>query len=134
MDGSVATLVPVASGDMTTAPPSGGLQVLARHVAAVNSTVNGWGVHKLTSDLAPDCTMLFEGIPVGPFEGREAIAEAYRTNPPDDTIEVLEATFKPARVEATYAWSQKPDQAAGRILLDLEGELITKWIVEYWTD
>lgn len=118
---------------MTSAPTGTGLQVLARHVAAVNASVTGWGIYKLTADLAPDCIMQFEGIPVGPFKGREAIADAYRANPPDDTIVVLDATFKPGRVEATYAWSQKPEQPAGRLLLDLDGELITNWTVDYWT-
>ena len=33
---------------------------------------------------------LLEGIPVGPFRGREAIAAAYRAQPPDDEIELLD--------------------------------------------
>ena len=33
--------------------------------------------------------MRFTGIPVGPFEGRTAIAAAYRENPPAETVTLL---------------------------------------------
>jgi hypothetical protein len=35
------------------------------------------------------------GVSVGPFRGREAIADAYRSRPPDDEIRLL----TPPRVE-----------------------------------
>jgi hypothetical protein len=34
--------------------------------------------------------MEFSGVPVGPFVGKQAIAAAYREQPPDDELRVLE--------------------------------------------
>ena len=38
-----------------------------------------------SSLFAPDGVLRFEGVPVGPFVGRAAIAAAYDERPPDDT-------------------------------------------------
>jgi steroid Delta-isomerase len=108
--------------------------VLARHIAALNAGVEGHDFEPMGDGLTEDCSMRFEGIPVGPYAGRAAIVAAYRTNPPDDRFVLLEQRVEPARVEATYAWSRKPHQPAGRILLDLEGELISAITVQYWSD
>lgn len=88
----------------------------------------------MVAGLADVCVMTFIGVPVGPFEGRTAIADAYAANPPDDAIVVLDATFAPGTVAATYAWSQAPDRPAGRLVLELGGKLISAVTVDYWTD
>ena len=56
----------------------------------------------------------FVGIPVGPFVGKEAIAAAYRTQPPDDELVVLEPLGECAVV---YAWSREPARPAGELHL-----------------
>jgi hypothetical protein len=109
-------------------------RVLARHVEALNSGVAGNGFDRLGDGLTDTCTMRFEGIPVGPFEGRDAVVEAYRTSPPDDGIVVLEAEYGERQVVATYAWAAAPQRPAGRMLLDLDGELISALTIEYWSD
>lgn len=108
--------------------------MLTRHVAAINAGVEGEGFEALGAGLTEGCSMVFDGIAVGPFHGRDAIVEAYRTNPPDDRIIVLEATYPADRVEATYAWGVAPQRPAGRILLDLEGDLISSITIDYWPD
>lgn len=108
-------------------------RILDSHIAAVNAVAAGGDAEQLAAGLTPDCTMTFEGIPVGPFEGREAVVAAYRMNPPDDQVVVLDSRLGEGRIEATYAWSASPDRAAGRILLDLEGDLVKTWTVDYWT-
>ena len=40
---------------------------------------------------ADDAVMRFEGVPVGPYVGRPAIAAAYATRPPTDTMTVRHA-------------------------------------------
>jgi hypothetical protein len=109
-------------------------QVLGRHLDALNSGVAGNGFDRLGANLTEDCTMRFEGVPVGPFEGRAAVVEAYRQSPPDDGIVVLEAQYDERRAVATYAWSATPDKPAGRLLVDLDGELISALTIEYWSD
>jgi hypothetical protein len=36
-----------------------------------------------------DAELAFEGVPVGPFRGKPAIAQAYAEQPPDDEIVIL---------------------------------------------
>jgi hypothetical protein len=107
-------------------------QILDRHLAAVNAVAAGGDARHLAGGLTPDCTMTFVGIPVGPFVGREAVVAAYRANPPDDQVVVLDRQLTEGRIEATYAWSAEPGRPAGRIILELEGELVKAWTVDYW--
>jgi hypothetical protein len=75
--------------------------------------------------------MEFRGIPVGPFSGRDAIAAAYRAQPPDDELRVLDERQRAGRVEARYAWLAEPDVAAGEMLLTHEAGLIRKLVVTF---
>ena len=78
-----------------------------------------------------DAEMEFRGVPVGPFHGRDAIAEAYRAQPPDDELRVLEQRERDARTEARYAWLAEPDVAAGELLLAAEDGLIRKLVITF---
>jgi len=62
---------------------------VADHFAVFNAAVqrNDWTDFLAT--FTPDAVMSFEGIPVGPFAGRDAIAAAYAEQPPDDTMTCL---------------------------------------------
>ena len=100
--------------------------LLARHVERFNEGV-------LTNDFAPmieqfadEAELSFEGVPVGPFLGRPAIAAAYREQPPDDTIEILGSRERPdGTVVADYAWSADAPRRAGELRLtpDAEGKI-----------
>jgi steroid Delta-isomerase len=71
-----------------------------------------------------DAELRFEGIPVGPFAGRDAIAEAYRAQPPDDEIVLLDA-------DGTYAWANEPEISAGQMFLtERDGEIV-RLVVRY---
>jgi len=78
-----------------------------------------------------DAEMEFRGVPVGPFHGRDAIAEAYRAQPPDDELRVLEDRERDGRTEARYAWLVEPDVAAGELLLSGEDGLIRKLVITF---
>jgi steroid Delta-isomerase len=53
---------------------------------------------------AEDAELQFEGVPAGPFFGRDAIDAAYRELPPDDEIEILGSEERDGEVVARYAW------------------------------
>jgi hypothetical protein len=78
--------------------------------------------------------MEFRGVPVGPFHGRNAIAEAYRAQPPDDELRVLEHREREGGVDARYAWLAEPDVAAGELLLSVEDGLIRKLVITFDRD
>ena len=73
--------------------------------------------------LTDDCELEFLGIPVGPFHGRDAIGEAYRTQPPDDELVLLD--------DRRYAWSREPDRPAGELHLDERDGKISRIRVLY---
>jgi steroid Delta-isomerase len=71
-----------------------------------------------------DAELVFEGIPVGPFRGREAIGEAYAAQPPDDEIVLLDG-------DGTYAWSKEPETPAGQMFLtERDGEIV-RLVIRY---
>jgi hypothetical protein len=57
------------------------------HIGLFNAAVvsGDWGA--FVGHFSADAVMEFIGPSIGPFVGRAAIADAYATSPPDDTIE-----------------------------------------------
>src|SRR5262245_20485006 len=91
--------------------------LLRDHVARFNEAVRSGDFAPMLTAFTDDSEMRFEGVPAGPFVGRDAIAEAYAENPPDDEIRLL----GPLRVHgdgasAAYAWA-RDGMPAGRIAL-----------------
>ena len=97
-------------------PRSSVSELLRQYVERFNAGVRtgDWNEMLLGFDEAAE--MEFRGVPVGPFHGKEAIAEAYRAQPPDDELRVLEERERDGRIEARYAWLAEPDVAAGELL------------------
>jgi steroid delta-isomerase len=73
---------------------------------------------------AEDAEMAFHGTPVGPFVGRDAIAEAYERQPPDDEVLLLgEPSVDGDTVESDYAWAAAGSRAGRMILTARDGEI-----------
>lgn len=80
------------------------------HVAAFNTAVRTGDWDAFAARFADDAVLAFVGPPVGPFEGRAAIAAAYAAQPPDDTVTISgpvvaegAVTVVPYRWDATGA-------------------------------
>jgi steroid delta-isomerase len=71
------------------------------HVDAFNDAVATGDWDTFAHRFAHDATMSFVGVPAGPFHGRTAIAQAYRENPPTETMKLLEDGDQAAR----FQWS-----------------------------
>jgi steroid delta-isomerase len=102
-------------------------EYVARHNQGVRT--GDWGA--LGECLADDAALEFEGIPVGPFAGRDAILTAYRERPPDDEVRILSAEERPEGVEARYAWAAEPERPAGRMLVTLRDGTIARLVVTF---
>lgn len=74
---------------------------IADHVAAFNEAVGSGDWDAFAGRFAEDASMSFVQVPVGPFEGRAAIAAAYRENPPAETMTLVEDGDERAR----FRWS-----------------------------
>jgi steroid Delta-isomerase len=94
-------------------------QLADDHVRRFNACVAEGDFSPLVESLSDDAIMVFDGMAVGPFAGKAAIAEAYRQSPPDDAIEVIEARqTDPAGALVEYAWRSDPAKATGRMRLN----------------
>lgn len=59
------------------------------HVERFNAAVRSGDWPSFVTGFAPDAVMSFEGPPVGPYVGIDAIADGYATSPPTDTMEIV---------------------------------------------
>jgi steroid Delta-isomerase len=98
--------------------------MLEEHVERFNRGVRTGDFAEMVSFFAEDAELVFEGIPVGPFHGRESISEAYAAQPPDDEIVLLDA-------DGTYSWSKEPGVPAGQMFLTEHEGQIAKLVIRY---
>ena len=101
----------------------------AMHIAAFNDAVQSGDWANFTERFAPDATMRFAGIPVGPFTGREAIAAAYASQPPSDTLTVTRGVSSGDVDELWFAWDGSG--TTGTMNLRWSGELIAELTVTF---
>ena len=108
------------------------LELLAQHVAAFNEGVRSGDFSRMSGGFAPDAEMVFRDVPVGPFRGRAEIAAAYRDQPPDDELRVLDAwEGADGVIVARYAWERTAPATAGEMLITPEGEQIGRLVVTF---
>jgi len=107
------------------------MDLLADHVRRFNAAVRSGDFSPMLENFADDATMVFEGVPVGPFIGRDAIAEAYREQPPDDELDVLDVRRDGDTLIAGYAWRRAPDVRAGELRLTADGNRICRLVVTF---
>ena len=107
-------------------------ELLDDHVFRFNQGVRTGDFGPMLERLTDDAELAFEGVPVGPFAGREAIAAAYRERPPDDEIAIVGVPAEDGdRVIADYAWSRDPRVRAGELELDRRDDRICRLVVRF---
>ena len=108
------------------------MSLLDEHVRRFNDGIRSGDFGPMVSGFTEDAELRFEGVPAGPFEGREAIAAAYREQPPDDEVRVLEAEERDdGVVVARYAWAKEPGVAAGEMRVTRAGDSIAGLVVTF---
>jgi len=107
------------------------MSLLDEHVRHFNEGVRSGEFGPMLENFADDATMAFEGVPVGPFTGREAIAQAYRDQPPDDELDVLDTRRDGDTLIAGYAWRRDPETRAGELRLTVDDGRITRLVVTF---
>jgi steroid Delta-isomerase len=103
------------------------LTLLEEHVARFNEGVRTGDWSSMLELLADDAVLEFEGIPVGPFHGKDAVGAAYRAQPPDDEIVLLDGGPE-------YAWSRAPTVKAGELHVEERDGRIARLLVVYLRD
>ncbi len=97
------------------------MTLLAEYVARHNEGVRSGDFSRLAELLAPDAELVFHGLPVGPFRGRDAIAAAFASSPPDDELVLLAERGD----EADYGWSRTAGARGGTLRVS-GGELVER--------
>lgn len=108
-----------------------GGDLLAEHVARFNAGVRSGDFGSFLELFTDGAELRFEGVPVGPFSGRSAIATAYKERPPDDEIRVLDVVEDESRLVVGYSWLAAPDIRAGEMRIDRDGGRIRRLVVTF---
>ena len=108
-----------------------GIGLLHDYVMVHNECVRtgDWG--PLAEWFTEDAELAFEGVPVGPFNGREAIAAAYDAQPPDDQVVIFGTGENADQIVAGYGWLKEPGKQAGRMLVTQRDGKIQKLTVTF---
>jgi ketosteroid isomerase-like protein len=105
--------------------------MLTEHVRRFNEAVRSGDFEPMLAAFAPEAEMVFEGVPAGPFVGRDAIGRAYARQPPDDEVVLLdEARVEGEVEESDYAWASEGTRA-GRMILTARDGKITRLVVTF---
>jgi RimJ/RimL family protein N-acetyltransferase len=107
------------------------LALLHDYVMVHNECVRTGDWHPLGEWFTDDAELTFDGVPVGPFQGREEILSAYRERPPDDEVVVFDALQEDDLVVASYGWLREPGKVAGRMLMTPRGDRVAKLVVTF---
>jgi steroid delta-isomerase len=109
-------------------------EALDRHVVRFNEGVRTGDFGRMLEGFTDDAELRFEGVPAGPFGGRDAIRAAYREQPPDDVVMVLGSRFEGADEVATYAWGARPDTPAGEMRFTRRDGLVSRLVVSFFPE
>ena len=105
---------------------------LERHVRTFNAAVESGDFASLVELFAPDARLEFVGVPVGPLEGRGAIAAAYAAQPPTDTMTILDSAVEPdGTVVESFSWSSDGGERSGEMRLVVDREQIRRLVVSF---
>ena len=98
------------------------------YVDLFNSAVVTGDWDRWAAVLTEDVVMEFVGVPVGPYAGRSAVRDAYRAQPPDDTIEPAGSVSHAAVDVIEFAWSRG---GRGVLRLSWRADRVSKIVVEF---
>ena len=108
------------------------VSLLEEHVRRFNEGIRTGDFGPMIDGFTEDAELRFEGVPAGPFAGRDAIAAAYRDQPPDDEVEILGVEERDdGVVAARYAWKGDDGKQAGEMLLTPRDGQIAQLIVTF---
>jgi hypothetical protein len=105
--------------------------VLRAHVDRFNEAVKSQDYSAMIAGFAPEAEMVFHGVPVGPYVGREAIANAYAVQPPRDEVRLFgEPTVTQDAIESAYGWASD-GRPTGRMILSAQDGLIVRLVITF---
>jgi steroid delta-isomerase len=74
------------------------------HFRLFNEAVRSHDWAAFLATFTPDAMMTFDGVPVGPYVGRDQIARAYAERPPSDTMTCVSDARDGDHDVVRFAW------------------------------
>jgi steroid Delta-isomerase len=107
------------------------MRSLDSYIEAHNAAVRSGDWSSFGDWFADDAELRFEGVPVGPFRGRQEICAAYESQPPDDEVEIRNVRSEGDRMLADYGWQADGGSRAGELRVTWEGDLIRELVITF---
>jgi RimJ/RimL family protein N-acetyltransferase len=107
------------------------IALLHDYVMVHNECVRTGDWEPLADWFAEDAELVFEGVPVGPFEGRNEIAAAYRAKPPDDEVVIFAVEEEEGRLVVRYGWLRETGKEAGTMFVTPRAGKIERLLVTF---
>jgi len=105
---------------------------LDRHVETFNRAVESGDFGSLVELFAPDARLAFADVPIGPFDGRAAIAAAYEAQPPSDTMTILDRQVaEDGTIVQQFSWSADEGEPSGEMRLRVAGDQIEQLVISF---
>lgn len=94
---------------------------VTRHQTLFNAGVRTGDFGPWLDTFHTDAVATFTGLPIGPFEGRDAIAKAYAEHPPSSPMRVESSEVDGDRATCRFVWIDAPT-TGGVFALTLRGD------------
>jgi steroid delta-isomerase len=101
------------------------------YIADHNAAVRGGDWRTFAAWFTDEAEVRFEGVPVGPFHGRDTIRAAYESQPPDDEVEIRNVREERDRTRADYGWKAEPGVHAGELRLRWQRDCISELVITF---
>jgi ketosteroid isomerase-like protein len=107
------------------------MRSLDRYIETHNAAVRSGDWAAFAEWFAENAVVRFEGVPVGPFRGRDEIRSAYEAQPPDDEVEVRNVREEGDRTLADYGWEADAGVRAGELRVTWDGDVISELVITF---
>ncbi len=108
-----------------------GTERATAHVDAFNRAVSTGDWPAFSARFAEDAEMVFEGVPAGPFAGRDAIAAAYDADPPREALQVTgPVTARGEEAVVPFRWAESGGTGTMLLRFDETG-LVGRLVVAF---
>ncbi len=107
------------------------MSAIDRYIAVHNAAVRSGDWREFAGWFTDDAEVRFEGVPVGPFCGRDEIRSAYEERPPDDEVEIRNVREDGERTVADYGWAAEAGVRAGELRLQWERDRIRELVITF---
>jgi steroid Delta-isomerase len=107
------------------------VELVRRHIERFNEGVRTGDYGPMLEQFTDDAELAFEGVPAGPFYGRDAIAAAYAEQPPDDQVDILGLEEKGDEVVVPYSWHADEGRQSGRMIFTVRDDKVARLLVTF---